>query len=185
MFSFAFLSLGQEAVIPRDSINMQVNTKGFFKYDEFNKPIPSKSIKYSLILPGMGQLYNRRWWKLPLVYGAIGGLYYAIDYNQDLYRRFRDALELELLGEAHEFTDNGLSSTSLRTFRDTYDRYTQLSYMGTILLYGVIAIESFVDGHLINFDISDDLSMQVDPRIISDPISNRNTIGLGVVISIN
>ena len=102
--------------------------KGFFAYDEFNNPIPKKSLVYSFVLPGMGQAYNRKWWKLPFVYGAVGGIVYAIDFNQGLYRRFRVALEAELNDQEHEFTGTTIgNANSLRSLRDTYDRYTQNS----------------------------------------------------------
>lgn len=171
----------------QDSIILEEEAKiGFFQYNEEGNPVPKKTLTYSLILPGMGQAYNRRWWKLPFVYGAVGGLVYAIDFNQSRYRRLRDALEAELLGEVHEFTDTPIgNANSLRSNRDTYDRYTQLSYMGSILLYGVIAIEAFTDAHLQNFDISDDLSMEIKPSFRIDQIENRPTVGVSIIVRPN
>lgn len=157
--------------------------KGFFAYSEDNLPIPKKSLIYSFVLPGMGQAYNRKWWKLPLVGGAIGGIVYAIDYNQRLYRRFRVALESELNDEVHEFTGTSIgNANSLRQLRDSYDRNTQTSYMGALAVYGVIAIEAFVDGHLQSFDISDDLSLKVQPSFDLDPIFSRPTAGVSFVV---
>jgi hypothetical protein len=159
---------------------------GFFAYSEDNLPIPKKSLIYSFILPGMGQAYNRRWWKLPLVGAAVGGIVYAIDFNQRTYRDFRDALEQKLKDEPHKFTGTTIDSeSSLRSLRDRYDRYTQMSYMGAIGVYAVIAIESFVDGHLQSFDISDDLSLQVKPSFDIDPIFARPTVGVSFVMVID
>jgi len=165
-------------------VKVETPYPGFFVYDENGNPIPKKTVTYSLILPGMGQAYNKKWWKLPFVYGAMGGIIYAIDYNQGLYRQFRTALELELQGQPHEFTELGLSSTTLRSLRDNYDRYTQLSYMGVILVYGVIAIESFVDAHLQSFDVSDDLSLRVAPDFQWDPVMGAPTMGVRFVFNI-
>lgn len=157
---------------------------GFFTYDEAGNPIPRKTVTYSLIFPGLGQAYNRRWWKLPLVYGAVGGVIYAIDFNQSRYRQFRNALELELQGQPHQFSEFEIDATTLRSLRDTYDRYTQLSYMGIILVYGVIAIESFVDAHLQNFDISEDLSLGIKPDFRLAPLFQTPTVGVSVVWTI-
>lgn len=144
-----------------------------FKSDYIN---PKKAAILSLALPGAGQAYNKRWWKLPLVYGAIGGVVYAIDFNQGLYRRFRDALKLELADQPHEFTGTGIdSANALRSLRDEYDRNTQLSYIGAVALYGVIAVEAFVDAHLLDFNIDDDLSLRVQPTV--QPVPRE--LGLG------
>ena len=156
----------------------------FFGYGPDGAPIPRRTLVYSLALPGMGQAYNRRWWKLPFVYGAVGGVVYAIDFNQKTYRRLRDALELKLQDKEHEFSGTTLdNANALRSNRDTYDRYTQLSYMSTILVYGVIAIEAFTDAHLQNFDISDDLSMSIAPSFELDPLQQRPTVGIRIAIT--
>jgi len=152
-----------------------------FKSDYIN---PKKAAILSFALPGAGQAYNKRWWKLPLVYGAIGGMVYAIDFNQGLYRRFRDALKLQLADQPHEFTGTGIdSANALRSLRDEYDRNTQLSYIGSVLLYGVIAVEAFVDAHLIDFNIDDDLSLRVQPSIQPLPSElGLGSAGIAVVV---
>ena len=163
----------------------EYNEKGFFRYDALGNPIPRKSVRYSLVVPGMGQAYNKRWWKVPLVAGAIGGIVYLIDTNQSTFRDLRDALQASLDGEEHQFSNTSIDNpTALRSLRDTYDRNTQLSYMGAVAIYGVIAIESFVDAHLQSFDISDDLSMDVQPDFRIDPILRRPTVGMRVSIDI-
>lgn len=159
---------------------------GFWGYGPDGAPIPKKTLVYSMVFPGMGQAYNRRWWKLPFVYGAVGGVVYAIDFNQNLYRRLRDALELKLNDQEHEFSGTSLDNVNaLRSNRDTYDRYTQMSYMATILVYGVIAIEAFTDAHLQNFDISDDLSLEIRPSFKIDELSRRPTTGVSIVLRPN
>jgi len=145
-------------------------------------PNPNKAAILSFALPGAGQAYNKRWWKLPLVYGAFAGMFYAIDFNQGLYRRFRDALQSNLSGEEHEFSGTVIDSpTALRSLRDQYDRNTQLSYIGTVLLYGVVAVEAFVDCHLLQFDIDEDLSMQIAPQVIPLP-DEFGSAGVAVIV---
>lgn len=186
LFLFSFASAfaqKSERVLSDTSQALAKSQPGFFGYGPDGAPIPKKTLVYSLILPGMGQAYNRRWWKLPFVYGAVGGVVYAIDFNQSQYRRLRTALELKLNDQEHEFTGTALdNANALRSNRDTYDRYTQLSYMATLLVYGVIAIEAFTDAHLQNFDISDDLSLTIKPTFQLDPLQNRLSPGLSICL---
>jgi hypothetical protein len=124
-------------------------------------PNPKKSALWSLILPGAGQIYNGRWWKTPFVYAAIGGSVAYLQINQSRYRRFKTALELELAKKPHEFTGQINNAEALRNLRNKYDKNTQTSYIAVVVVYGIIAVEAFVDAHLQNFDISDDLSIRL------------------------
>jgi hypothetical protein len=124
-------------------------------------PNPKKAALLSLILPGAGQIYNRRWWKTPFVYAAIGGSIAYLQMNQSRYNRFKIALELELAKKPHEFTGKINSAEALRNLRNKYDKNTQTSYIGVVVVYGIVAVEAFVDAHLQNFDISDDLSIRL------------------------
>lgn len=153
--------------------------EGFFKKDY---PDPKKAGLLSIVVPGAGQVYNKSWWKLPLVYGALGGMGYAIYWNTKNYRRFQDAYQAELKGEEHEFSDTQLNATSLKNIRDGYDKNRQLSYIGFVVVYLLNGVEAFVDAHLKNFDISDDLSLRVQPEIGIDPTSQQPVLGFGVQI---
>lgn len=143
-------------------------------------PNPGKALRLGLVLPGAGQIYDRRWWKLPLVYGAYGGIIYAIDYNQGFLNRFKTAFDAEVQNpsEVHEFTPLGLSSTELKAFRDKFDKQLQLSYIGLLLVHGLVSMEAFVDAHLQSFDISDDLSLQLKPDISIDPFTRQPVFSL-------
>ncbi|MCB9081362.1 MAG: hypothetical protein H6555_06585 [Lewinellaceae bacterium] len=145
-------------------------------------PIPKRAAYYSLVLPGAGQVYNGHWWKVPFVYGALGGVAYSVHYNQSRYRRLKTALELQLQGLPHEFTGQIDSPTTLRSLRDQYDKNTQLSYIGTVVVYAIIAVEAFVDAHLQNFDIDDDLSLRLQPNLGTHPATGQFSAGVGVVI---
>lgn len=128
-------------------------------------PNPKTSLRLSLLLPGSGQIYNGRWWKAPVAYGAIGTMVYITYYNQDRYQRLKTALELQLQNKPHEFSKQINSANALRNLRNQYDKQTQLSYIGTAAVYVVVAVEAFVDAHLQNFDISDDLSGRLKPSL--------------------
>lgn len=148
-------------------------------------PVPRKALLWS-IAPGGGQIYNRRWWKLPLVYGAFAGIAYSIDYNQGRYRRLKTAYSRKLDGLDHEWTGTVLDNTrTLRILRDKYDKNTQLSYVGIVLVYALQGIEAFTDAHLRNFDISDDLSMRIQPSPASHQLSGAPIPGLSIRLQLN
>ena len=147
-------------------------------------PVPKKAALYALALPGAGQIYNRDWWKLPLVYGAVGGMVYAIDYNTSWYKRFRDALVLERAGMPHEFDNFSIGNEqALLNQRNTFDKNRQLSYVGLVLVYALTAMEAFVDAHLRNFDIEDNLtSIELKPQFELLPVTGQPTLGIGISI---
>lgn len=147
-------------------------------------PVPKKALLYSFILPGAGQVYNGRWWKAPFALGAMGGMGYLVYTNNDLYQRLKKALELELQDELHEFSDLNLGVNGLRSNRDVYDKRRQLSYVGVVAVYGLIAVEAFVDAHLQNFDISEDLSWRIKPTFQTDPRSGMSGPGIGIVFMV-
>ncbi|MEZ4932360.1 MAG: DUF5683 domain-containing protein [Saprospiraceae bacterium] len=128
-------------------------------------PNPKKAIYLSLVFPGGGQIYNKRWWKLPFVYGGYVGLILAIDYNTTGYKAYRDAYIAELAGEPHRFSASGANAGDLRRIRDNFDKNRQLSYIGIVALHMIQTAEAFVDCHLKTFDVSDDLSMRIAPKM--------------------
>lgn len=162
----------QATPAPQDSVPAVSVKKKFL-------PVPKKSLMWAII-PGGGQVYNRRYWKVPLVYAAMGGMVYAIDYNQSNYRSLKKALELKLLDLPHEYSGTQIDNErSLRTLRDEFDKNTQLSYIGMVLVYALQGVEAFTDAHLMNFDISEDLSLQVQPRIELNPATQSFSPVLG------
>ncbi len=126
-------------------------------------PVPKKAWLYSLILPGAGQIYNGHWWKTPFVYGALGYMVNRIAFNQNQYKTFNDAYVLALRNEPNEFP--GVAVSTLRVFRDRFDKRRQLSYIGLVAAYGLQSIEALVDAHLQNFDVDEDLSIRVKPSL--------------------
>lgn len=110
----------------------------------------------------------------------------VVDYNQSLYRRLRDALNLKRQGEEHEFTGTTLDNLStLRSLRDSYDKNTQTAYVGIVLVYTLQAMEAFVDAHLKGFDVNDDLSLRVKPNVEFIAPLGQPVMGIGVSIPLN
>ncbi|GJM31325.1 MAG: hypothetical protein DHS20C18_03260 [Saprospiraceae bacterium] len=168
-----------DLIIANDSI-VDVITK-----DTKAWPNPKKALLWSMV-PGGGQIYNRRWWKLPLVYGAFVGIGYAIDYNQSRYRRLKTALDLKRKDETHEFSGTTLDDlTRLRVLRDEYDKNTQLAYVGIVFVYALQTVEAFVDAHLRNFDIEDDLGMRIKPYFDQENVLGQPLIGLSISIPLH
>ena len=152
---------------PPDTISTKTKKRGFIKkvFSLEDYPNPKKALFLSLAIPGAGQIYNKRWWKLPFVYGGYTLLIIAIDYNTSGYRLYRDAYIAELAGEPHPLSNTNLDRNDLLTIRNGYDKNRQLSYIGLFALHVVQAAEAFVDCHLKTFDVSDDLSMRVRPTM--------------------
>jgi len=147
-------------------------------------PNPKKAILFAII-PGGGQVYNRRWWKLPLVYGALTAGVLIVDYNRDFYLRYRAALNLARAGEPHEFTPFGLSTTTLKIRRDLANKYMQQAYLATFAIYLLQGTEAFVDAHLRTFDMDEDLSLKLRPTVDFLPQTNQPVVGMTISIPIS
>lgn len=142
-------------------------------------PDPNKSMWYALICPGLGQIYNRRYWKVPIVYGGFAGLIYGISWsgkNYNLYRREYTASQ-----KGNRTTLFHLSDTELKNRMDASRRSRDLCIIGTVAFYGITVLDAFVDAALADFDISPDLSMKIKPTIIQNP----KNMALAMQININ
>jgi hypothetical protein len=144
--------------------SLQEKGKSMFSWFTNDYPEPKKALLLSII-PGGGQAYNKRWWKIPIVYGALGGMAYLVDFNSTEYLFYKRTYRRKARGLPHDLTGRGgLDNVSvLKRYRDDADRNTQLSYIGFFAVYAMAGIEAFVDSHLMSFDVSDDLSIQLRP----------------------
>ena len=134
------------------------------------KPDPSKAIWYSALCPGLGQLYNRRYWKLPIVAAGIVGISYAINWNSKYYVAYTNAYRdisdtnpatqsyLKLLPPGYEFNTSQLTNV-LKNRQQKYRRTRDLSYISAVGLYLICILDAYVDAQLYDFDISPDLSI--------------------------
>ena len=160
-----------------DSLGQRKGVVGFFKNDY---PNPKKALAFSLVLPGAGQVYNKKPWKLVFVYGALAGLGYLVDYNTDIYLDFKVAYRREVRGLPHKYSDlNGYSASTLKSFRDKADKNRQLSYVGFFAVYALNGVEAFVDAHLSTFDVGDDLTLKLEPSFEPTPYG-QPSVGLGL-----
>ncbi len=146
-------------------------------------PVPKKALLLSII-PGGGQIYNQKLWyiKLPLVYGAFIGSGIAIQYNSSFYSYFKknhyNKLNKIELDKSKVPNINFLSTDVLRQYRDSFYKSAQQSYVVFALVYILSAAEAFTTAHLMNFDVSEDLSFKIKPSFENLPIGNVFGIGI-------
>lgn len=153
---------------------------------------PRKAAIYSTILPGLGQAYNKKYWKIGVLYAGIGGLTYSIIRNNNDYLTYRTAYRARMDGDSttiDDFSDktkpNYLNDDYLLAYTKSAHRWRDLSIFGAALLYVLNIVDASVDAHLFSFDVSDDLSLNIQPLFITTAGINRtgrftNTTGLSV-----
>jgi hypothetical protein len=153
---------------------------------------PRKAMLYAAVFPGAGQVYNRKYWKLPLVYGGFVGLGYGISANQTFYTRYKGQL-LNLLNEPASprvnqegFTElgnkvvgseivspSGLKVDQLRRAVDRFRRDRDFSVVLTFIFYMMQMVDAHVDAHLKEFDVNPQLQVSLEPALRNDPLTGK------------
>ncbi|MAP53374.1 MAG: hypothetical protein CL605_00585 [Altibacter sp.] len=145
--------------------------------EAYNPLAPSKAAFYSAVLPGLGQAYNKKYWKIPIIYAGIAtGVYFYIDNDND-YDRFRDAYKRRLAG----FTDDefqGISTDRLIDAQRTAQKNKDVSIIVALAFYLVNIVDANVDAHLKQFNVSDDLSLE--PSFELNRIDSHPNYGLSL-----
>lgn len=124
---------------------------------------PRKATLMSAALPGLGQIYNKKYWKVPVVYGGLGTCIYLIDFNNDRFQRYKDGLIAELDDDPNTINTTGFSSSQLDELQDTYRRWRDMSWISLGAVYLLQIIDANVDAHLFHFDVGRELSMTAVP----------------------
>lgn len=138
-------------------------------------PDPKRATWYSIVCPGLGQIYNRSYWKLPIVYGGMLACTYLISWNGRMYNDYRNAYHDIIdsdpktnsylsLYPSYDGSQTWLTNT-LKSKTNNYRRSRDMSIFAMVLLYMVTAVDAFVDAHLYDFTVSNDLSLRVEPVI--------------------
>ena len=180
-------------IITADTIAKETKTE---KKAKVKKPhSPTKATIMSACLPGLGQIYNRKWWKVPIVYAGLGGLGYLSYSNFSEYRSYLHAYEYNTgdLPEGVTLNDhetelaNRYTAGQLQTYKESYRRDFELFTILTVVWYGLNIVDACVDGHLYNYDISDDLSFSVDPylRPMETPVKMPQYAQVGLSFQLN
>ena len=142
-------------------------------------PNPTKATWLAVVFPGGGQIYNRKYWKLPIIYGGFAGCAYALSWNGKMYKDYSQAyLDImdsnpntksyeDLLPPNAQYNEEQLKNT-LKRRKDSFRRFRDLSIFAFIGVYLISIIDAYVDAELSNFDISPDLSMKLEPTVIDN-----------------
>jgi len=133
---------------------------------------PKKATILSAILPGAGQIYNKKYWKAPIVWGGLALSGYYLSNNLSELNRYRDAYVAETDGDSETINDTGFSQNQLLDLVDQYKTWRDWSYIALGAVYVLNIIDASVDAHLFYFDVSEDISMNLAPYF--NPFANRS-----------
>jgi hypothetical protein len=141
---------------------------------------PRKALLYAAVLPGLGQIYTKKYWKIPLVYGGLGATGYAIRFYQQGYTKYRAEL-FDLLRTGAPTSNSGFTETQLRTLIDRYRR--ERDFMIIVLggVYVLQMIDAHVDAHLKEFDVNPRFKVSFLPTSEQNPVAGRIT-GVGLFL---
>ena len=160
------------------------------------RPNPQKALWLAIVLPGAGQVYNRKYWKLPLIYGGFVGCIYALQWNNTMFKDYSqaylDIMDSDPSTESYNhFLHLGTKITSsnitqyqdiFRRRKDRYRRWRDLSFFCMLGVYALSIIDAYVDASLSEFDISDKLSLRIEPTVFStaqrNSLNSPSAIGL-------
>lgn len=147
-----------------------------------------KATIYSLALPGLGQAYNKKYWKIPVIYAGFGAMVYFIATNKSEYKKFSAAYDYVELGDMEATPPNAYaqtySSSQLKSARDLYRRNLDFSYIITGLWYLLNVVDASVDAHLFEFEVNEDLTLKIEPDINFLPQEYKAYTGVKVSFSI-
>ncbi len=128
-----------------------------------------KATWLSTVLPGSGQVYNHKIWKVPIVYGGLAAMGYFIKKNNDKYKKYNDALIKRYDSDPNNEELTNITSENLRLLSDNYHRNRDFSIAGTFFVYLLNIIDAHVDAHLFSFNVDDNISMKIQPSFESNP----------------
>ncbi len=182
-FFYAFAKAQEEN--PEDTIIEADEVETVVEKEEYDPLRPAKAAFYAAVLPGLGQVYNKDYWKLPLVYGALGSTIYGAVWNSEQSERFRGAYKLRLAGQIDEFSEQNenvrivLSNDALLDAQKQYRRRRDLFILISAGVYVLQILEANVDAHLSQYDVDEDLTLA--PDIDLDNVSD--TVNYGVKLT--
>lgn len=151
--------------LPDTSTNLQISVESSDTLTISDRHSPRKASLYSTMLPGLGQAYNRKYWKIPIVYGLGAYTVYAAMANHSIYKGYRDAYRIRTDGDPATLDEYaGLETDfTLQQRRDEFRRDRDYFWILTGVVYVLNIVDAAVDAHLFYFDVSDKLSMQFLP----------------------
>ena len=185
--------------MPVDSVLTAQDSSNLAKLNQSLRPVKKKrdwstwhpeakrAMWMALVLPGAGQIYNRKYWKLPIIYGGFVGCAYAITWNNQMYHDYSQAY-LDIMDDDpntqsyNQFLHLGatIDASNIDRYKEIFrkrkDKFRRWRDMGVFVMIGVYAfsvIDAYVDASLSEFDISDDLTLRVEPTVMNDKRTNN------------
>jgi hypothetical protein len=168
-----FLTFGNQTIFAQQ-IADAVKATDTLKLKGIDPLRPTKAAFYSAIIPGLGQAYNKKYWKIPFVYGAIGASLYFYITNNTKYHNYRDAYKLRLLGLPNAYSY--LDDSRLIAAQRFYQRNRDLSLLVCVGFYILNIVDANVDAHLMQFNVNDKLSFK--PEVYPNEINYNLNLGL-------
>jgi hypothetical protein len=170
-----------------DTTGMNIQFDSIYVDEEqFNRP--KKAAYLSAALPGLGQAYNKRYWKIPIVYGAFGTIGYFIGWNNNKYQQYRNAYLLKTSFPLEELEDElaiNISEDNLQRGLDYYRRNRDLLMIVLVGVYIIQILDAHIDAHLMEFDVSDDLTFRLEPGFQSQSLWASKQYGLKLTLNFN
>jgi len=144
--------------------------------EPINPLSPAKAAFYSAVLPGLGQAYNKKYWKIPIVYGALGtGIYFYISNNKE-YNRYRDAYKSRLAGFEDDEFYGRITLDGLQRAQKFYRKNKEVSLLVTVGIYALNIIDANVDAHLLQYNVNENLSLS--PHFKVNELDAKSDVGL-------
>ncbi|GAA4341485.1 hypothetical protein GCM10023149_53830 [Mucilaginibacter gynuensis] len=154
------------------------------KYHPDSTHSPHKAVMRSLMVPGWGQAYNRKWWKVPIVYTGLGLLGSAVIFNQKYYSEFLAVAKYRRRGEAPNPGDkyyqayqdySSITQTNIESYVDGYRRNRDLSILGILGAWGIQMVDAYIDAKFMHsYTMDEDLSIRITPGLINQPMYASN-----------
>jgi hypothetical protein len=143
----------------------------------------TKAVWLSAVLPGLGQAYNKKYWKIPIIYAGFGGLGYALYYTSSHYNLARAAYRAAVRGN-YAIYNGYTDEEDIKYFRDTYKNYLNIAALVTVVWYGLNLIDAAVDGHLYSYNMDNKLSFNFDPSFLLPNTFGVSQTCLGLTFAI-
>lgn len=159
IFATSLFAQTSDTLIVKKEVNVIVVNDSILQKEEYNPLAPAKAAFYSAVLPGLGQAYNKRYWKIPIIYAGMAAGVYFYKQQDDDYDRFRNAYKRRLAG----YTDDefqGITTDRLINAQKSAQQNKSYSIIVTVAFYLLNVIDANVDAHLRQYEVSEDLSLQ-------------------------
>lgn len=163
---------------PADTVFLKSDTATLQSYA--NRYDPRKAILFAAILPGLGQIYNKKYWKLPLVYGGFIGLGYGVNFYQTGYKKYKGEL-FDMLETGEPVSISGFDESTLRRIVDKYRRERDFFLILSAGMYLLQMVDAHVDAHLKEFDLNPNLQVSIQPTMNNDLLTGRTT-GISLIL---